>query len=343
MIGLCVPLKKTNDVRLFLLEKGFLDNDYKIKTQDGFAFLGLTDDFNANVLVSLQKKFSSKIDIVVCDLEKVEHSPRSLSEYLEGKLSEDEIENLKKSFDIIGDVVILEIPESLRGHKRVIGEAALKITKRRSVFMKDSAVEGVVRTRRLEFLAGVDDSVTVHREHGARLFLDVRGVYFSPRLASERKRIVDQVVDGEFILDMFAGVGPFPILIARECVVDIIAIDINECAVHYMKESIERNKLKGRITPILGDSDEYLRNNSLQVDRVIMNLPGLAYKFLDQAIAALKPNGILHYYEFYKDATRAIERIHEAAKNRNVTILNTRKVKSTKPGEWHIVVDAKIN
>ena len=40
----------------------------------------------------------------------------------------------------------------------------------------------------------------------------------------------------------------------------------------------------------------------------------------------------------------SLKRLIEAAlkENKNVEITNTRKVKSTSPGEWHVAIDAKI-
>lgn len=343
MLAIEVPIKKTNDVRLFVLEKGFMSKDYKIKTDKKIAYIPIKDNFSSDCLEELQKKFSKNIKVVITDLEKIEKSPASLSEYLIDKLSKEEIENLKTSFDIIGDIVILEIPDSLLNHKKLIGESALKFTKRKTVYMKKSAIKGIIRTRDLELIAGEDNSITIHKEHGIKLSLDVKKVYFSPRLSSERKRIEEQVKDGEEILDMFAGIGPFSIVIAKEKKVKIIAIDINKEAIEYMNENIKLNNLKGEIIGINEDSQKYLENNPLNVDRIIMNLPGLAYEFLDIAISHLKKGGILHYYEFSSDFYQAIDRIKKASKDRNVEILNKRKVKSTKPGEWHIVVDAEIN
>ena len=69
--------------------------------------------------------------------------------------------------------------------------------------------------------------------------LDVKKVYFSPRLATERKRITDQVKNNEIIVDMFAGIGPFSISIARKHKVKIYAIDINPYAYKYLKKNIE--------------------------------------------------------------------------------------------------------
>ncbi|HTX61149.1 MAG TPA: class I SAM-dependent methyltransferase family protein, partial [Methanobacterium sp.] len=242
-----------------------------------------------------------------------------------------------------GDLVILEIPEDLDLLKHVIADAALKFTKRKAVYRKTSEIRGVRRIRSLEHLAGPDQPETIHTEYGSRYLLDVRKVYFSPRLATERERIVEKVVDGEVIIDLFAGVGPFSINIARKKIVDIYAVDINPDAIYYLKRNIELNRIKGKIIPVLDDAQEFLNKKDIKADRIIMNLPGTACKYLEDAINSLKFGGVLNYYEFSSDYLVPIERIKEACGEREVTILNKRKVKSSSPGRWHMGIDARIH
>lgn len=75
-----------------------------------------------------------------------------------------------------------------------------------------------------------------------------------------------------------------------------------------------------------------------------MNLPGLAPEFLDLAVSLAKDGGVIHYYEFSNGFSQGIEEAQIACKkqNKDVEILNTRKVKSTSPGMWHVVIDCKI-
>ncbi len=326
-----VPLRQLNDTRLKLMEKGQMKMEYRIKTDDEFGYIpvnGHVDDY----------------EIVCMHLEAMKKVAHNFSELLEGELSSTEIENLRTSFDTIGDIVILEIPDELLDKKQIIGEAALKFTKRKVIYMKKSAVKGTIRIRDLEFLAGEDDSITIHKEHGARLKLDVREVYFSPRLATERKRVMESVRDGEKILDMFCGIGPFPIVIARNKNVDITAVDINEAAIKYLNENIRLNKLKGSIETYCGDVREVAKSFNLKFDRIIMNLPGLAYTFLDVAVDLIEDGGIINYYEFSDSYEQGIKRLESAASDagKKVEIINTRKVKSTSPGEWHVAIDGKI-
>ncbi len=327
-----VPLRQLNDARIKLMENGLMNMEYKIKTSGEFGYIPINKDVN-------------NYEIVNIELEPMKKFPHNFAELLKDELTADEIENLRTSFDTIGDIVILEIPENLQDKKQIIGDAALKFTKRRSIYMKRSAVKGTTRVRDLEFLSGVDDSITIHKEHSARLKLDVREVYFSPRLATERKRVMQSVRDGERILDMFCGIGPFPIVIARNKHADIAAVDINESAIKYLDENIKLNKLKGCIKTYCGDVRQVSDSFNFKFDRIIMNLPGLANTFLDVAVNLIEDGGIINYYEFSDSYEQGIKRLTDAcnAVGKKVEIINCRKVKSTSPGEWHVAIDGKIN
>ena len=326
-----VPLKELNDTRIKLMENGQMNMEYKIKAEKDYGYIPVNEDIIG-------------YDTVDIELEEIKKVPHNFAELLEDELTSDEIEALRTSFDTIGDIVILEIPDDLIDKKQKIGDAALEFTKRRSIYMKKSAIKGTTRIRDLEFLSGIDDSVTIHKEHGARLKLDVRQVYFSPRLATERKRVMESVNDGEEILDMFCGIGPFPIVIARNKNVDITAVDINSKAIKYLDENIQLNKLKVNIKTYCGDIGEVSKSFNCKFDRIIMNLPGLAYTFLDLAVDLIKDGGIINYYEFSDSYEQGIKRLKSAClkKNKNVEIINCRKVKSTSPGEWHVAIDGKV-
>ena len=339
MIGLKVPKNNADRIRRVLLNQSLINLNMKIKRVDEFVYIPLTVQPDTELMDELA---IFEVEITDTEFEIHTKGPKSLKDYLKDRIEDNRIEDIKKSFDIIGDVVILEIPEDFEDYKHVIGEAALKFTKRKAVYRKTSEIKGVIRTRELEHLAGEDNSETIHREFGSRFMLDVKKVYFSPRLATERRRISDQVQNKEIIIDMFAGIGPFPISIAREHNAKIYAIDINPYAYKYIKKNIELNKLKGKIIPLLGDVGEVLNGLNIKADRIIMNLPGTAWTFLDTAIKNLKPGGVLHYYEFASEYKIPIERIIETAYPRKVEVLNSRKVKSKSPGVWHMGIDARI-
>ena len=361
MLTLKIPVQNIEATRQIVLNHKIIDFDYKIKVENGFGHIPIKEGTDEETLSKVIEECKEEIikqnenyTIEIMDLsqddnlETVKRFPRSITELLKDKLSEEEIEELKKSFDIIGDVVIVEIPEDLEAHKKEIGQATLQFTKRKTVYMKKSAVKGVTRVRELELIAGEDNPITIHKEHGTRLKLDVKNVYFSPRLATERKRVQEATNEGEEILDMFAGIGPFPIVIAHEKNVNITAVDINEYAIKYLNENIKLNKLapNAHITAICGDTNEVALNElkGKKFDRLIMNLPGLAPEFLDLAVSLCKDGGVIHYYEFSDGFSQGIERAQIACEkqNKEVEILNTRKVKSSSPGMWHVAIDCKV-
>lgn len=325
--------KELNEVRIRLFDKGIVDKTHRIKSDSEFGYIPITDI----------NKVDDDLEIVDTDFEEIPVYPQNFTELLEDKLNKKDIENLKTSFDIIGKVVILEIPEKLEKHKKIIGNAALEFTKRDSVYMKKSPIKGTIRIRELEFIAGEDNPITIHKEYKNRLKLDVSKVYFSPRLANERKKITSEVKNNENILDMFSGVGPYPIMIASSKNVKITAVDINKIAIDYLNENIKLNKLEGEITPIANDITKIDFKNE-KFDRIIMNLPGSAYEFLPLAVDLIANNGIINYYEFSEDFTQGIERMKKACedKNKKVEIISTRKVKSNSPGMWHVAIDGKI-
>ncbi|MDR2873514.1 MAG: class I SAM-dependent methyltransferase family protein [Methanobrevibacter sp.] len=357
MLAVKVPLKGINEVKNILIKINLLNKYYKIKTDGNYGLIAiktpknlenLENKINENLKMSKIKDLNkSTVKIENIGMEPFKKEPRSLSEQLKGKLNEDEIKYLKTSFDIIGDLVLLEIPKNLEKHKEVIGNACIDFTNTKSAFMKKSGIKGVIRTREIERIAGEDNSRTIAKEHGVKISLDLKQVYFSPRLATERKRVEKQAKNGEKILDMFTGVGPLPILIAKNKNVEIYGVDINKIAIEYFKENIKINKLNDHIYPIFGDINDValkFKEKGLKFNRIIMNLPETAYKFLDLSIYLLSDNGILHYYEFSGDYEILINRIKQIAiiYNREIEVLNMRKVKSSSPGRWIMGVDVKI-
>ena len=115
---------------------------------------------------------------------------RMLKKTLESVLSTKESDELISAFDQIGHIIIIRIPDSLISKKKLIGETLLdQVKSAKSIFYQSSSVDGEFRTRDLEILAGEDKTETEYKESGCRFLVDVRNVFFSPRLSSERTRI----------------------------------------------------------------------------------------------------------------------------------------------------------
>jgi tRNA (guanine37-N1)-methyltransferase len=279
---------------------------------------------------------------------------RSLKTLLANKLKPNELKLLYKSYDIIGDIAVIRVPEAFQQHSEVIAEAVMQTHKRvRSVWRQVGPVSGDLRLRELEWAAGEKRTETVHREHGCVFKVDLRRCYFSPRLSYERMRIARQVQPDEVIVNMFAGVGCYSIIIAKHSEVKkIFSIDINPVAIQCMQENTEINKVRERVLPVEGDAkrvvEEKLRNVA---NRVLMPLPEKAYEYLDSAVLALKPTGgWINYYDFEharKDENlveKTKRKVFEKLENLNVKfeIPFGRVVRTTGPNWYQVVIDIDV-
>ncbi|MGH9879312.1 MAG: class I SAM-dependent methyltransferase [Nitrososphaerales archaeon] len=227
-----------------------------------------------------------------------------LKQILSTILSPEETAQVYSAFDQIGQIVIIKIPDSLMPKKLVIANAILEnIKTAKSVFAQVSAVQGDYRVRELEHLAGENQTITEYKEHGCRFKVDVAKTYFSPRLSTERQRIASMVHDDEVIVNMFAGVGTYSIVIAkanRTC--RVYSIDSNSAAAESCEFNAKLNKVQDRVISICGDAATEIRNHLAgKADRVIMPLPERASEFVSEAVLALKPEGgMVHYFAHIK-------------------------------------------
>jgi len=218
-------------------------------------------------------------------------------------------DKIPSSYEIIGSkekaVAIVEIPGELRKKEKKIAKSIMNRQKNvKSVLSKISERAGVYRTRKYKLIIGERNTEVTHIEYGCKFRLDPRKVYFSPREGTERIRISRMIKEGEKVLVMFSGVGPYPIIIAKEQpkVSKIVAIEINPKAYEYMQKNIAVNKLSDKIFPILGNVKKECKNFYGKFDRVIMPLPHEGYKFLTIAHKCLNPqSGIIHLYLIDRD------------------------------------------
>ncbi len=276
--------------------------------------------------------------------------PRNLQEALKDKLTEEEFTELGRAFDIIGDIAILKMSGALLPKKQLIGEALMSVHHNiKTILLQTSPVKGEYRTRNLEHVAGENRTETIHAEHGCKLKVDIAKTYFSPRLATERLRTAKLVKPGETIINMFAGVGSYSIIIAKHSqAAKIYSIDLNPSAVEYMTENIRINKFGSRIIPIFGDAREVIETHLKKTaDRVIMPLPENAKNFLDSAVKALKPSGgIIHLYDFGQEPDLfgpTLKFAREAIPNREIELAGKSVVRTYAPKTYHIVLDIAVS
>jgi tRNA (guanine37-N1)-methyltransferase len=346
-----VPKKLGEQAIRLVAELDLFNRELQIRQTEDSLLIPLTREPLATVLKKFEKKLPG-FEISVHNFAELEKRNLVPLDFLAEKLPPTLLANVPRAIDFVGDIAIVEIPPELSAYKKEIGEAILKAHKQTStVLAKSGVVEGVYRLRDFEVIAGAKKTVTVYREYGCTYHVDVARAYFSPRLSTEHNRVASQVKKGETVVDLFAGVGPFAIPIAKKQQnVRVYAVDVNPDAVALLKRNVAVNRAEKQVVPILGDARQVVKEQLLgKADRVIMNLPETALEFVDVACEAIKPEGgIIHYYSFVKDSNplqTAKVRLTEAVKQnkRQVKKLVLAKtVREVAPYTWQVAVDAKI-
>ncbi|MHB8567819.1 MAG: class I SAM-dependent methyltransferase [Nitrososphaerales archaeon] len=273
-----------------------------------------------------------------------------LKEALRGVLEESELIELSSAFDVIGDIAIIKIPKSLESRSSLIGEQIIERMKNVStVLSQESDISGEFRVRELSFVAGEERYETIYKESECRFKVNVRSVYFSPRLSTERLRIASLANDGEKIFNMFAGLGTFSFIIAKqkECIID--SVDKNPEAVRLAFESLKLNrKLKGVVRPVLADASEFARKHKGDYDRVIMPLPERSFEFLEDAINSTRKEAIIHYYvhvplKDFKETSWIENHLEKVVKSkRRYKVRNWKRVREVGPRYIQAVADIAL-
>ncbi|WP_265109550.1 class I SAM-dependent methyltransferase [Halosolutus halophilus] len=285
--------------------------------------------------------------------------------------SEAEIGAAPGSWAVVGSVVLVTVPEDCPDEED-LGEALLELHGEADSVLADEGIAndgaaGTYREPRTRHVAGERDTETVHVEHGTRYGLDPATVMFSPGNQAERARMGDLVAADEHVFDMFAGIGYFTLPMARAGA-RVTATERNPTAFRYLVENAMLNDVADRVDAYMTDCRDLA--GDLAVDRVVMGYYGSAadapdeedrdrderddrarddeaYTFLDDALAALRPGGVVHYHEATPEPRlwdRPIERLERAAEDadRDLTVLDRRRVKSHSAGVDHVVVDARF-
>ena len=284
MRSLCVRVLKGEgeSVRKKLLELGVLDSALKIIREDDFILFPVFDSVPDIGYTVFEEEFDER-RIMETDYKSLVCLPEALRPLL------------PTSFDVIGDIGIFRLPDELSSYAKEIGSALLGAFPRLRTVAMDKGVKGEFRVRDLEVVAGDERLETMHQEYGIRLLVDPSRVYFNPRLAGERHRVASQVREGETVIDMFSGIGPFAIMIAKQAKpFAVFALDINPDCIEYMRSNIEINKVS-TVVPIEGDARHAMFDIPC-ADRIVMNLPHTARQFFAEALTRSNIGGTIHFY-----------------------------------------------
>ncbi|MGA2120761.1 MAG: class I SAM-dependent methyltransferase family protein [Methanoregula sp.] len=234
--------------------------------------------------------------------------------------------------ELVGGIAIMQDDDPDGAERLLASRPSL-----RTVVFAQGEVHGEYRIREFRVLAGDPTTRTKVTEHGHIFTVDLAGAYFSARLSTERQRILAQIQEGEVVLDMFAGVGPFAIILAKRASL-VVASDLNPRAIGLMLENIAQNRTKN-VLPMLADARRLDRILSWKFDRIVMNLPLSGTEFLTEAFRLCRPGGTIHFYSLVSVEGEHTARIRELGG----TVLAERVVRSYSPGQWHAVYDIAVS
>ncbi len=351
--SICVKVPKNQGQKTLALANKLqlTDKLLEIQRNEDNLCIPLIRQPQENELVTIRNQIPEMQIATAVFLEKQLPS-KTLTQVLSNELPPNLLATLPQALDVVGDIAIIEIPTDLKPYENLIGEAILKTHRNiKTVLAKAGAISGTYRVRDYNFIAGEQKTKTVNKEFGVTYHVDVAKAYFSPRLSHEHQRVASLVQAGETVVDLFAGVGPFSVLIAKKNPkVKVYAIDINPEAVELLKVNARVNRVENRVVPILGNARQIaattLKNSA---DRVIMNLPETAIEFVDAACQAIKPKGgIIHFYGFVRspDSIEDLKLLFSGAAEKTERKLESyiyaKSIRETAPYESQIVLDAKI-
>lgn len=324
--GLKIHRNQGETFRRELVELGIFDRERKIRSDGDRLYLPVLD-LNQETLENL----ASLGDFEVVETE---------FEVAERNATVEEVLGRRAHFEVVGDVAILNSPDReeasaiMAVHKNVL-----------TVISPLTPVEGEYRTRRFQHVAGERKTVTLHKEHGLRYQIDLENAYFTPRLGTERLRVAKLVGPGDVVFDMFAGVGPFALLLAKRGA-KVVAVDKNPDAVRLMRENAALNRIDD-IEILEGDAATFTTRYECSADHIIMNLPHTAHDFLEHAIRIARDGGVVHYYaispeeDLYGRDTAFIEEAAGAV-GAKIKVLHRGIVRSYAPHQYNVVIDFEV-
>ena len=299
----------------FLQQKGWFAANIQVgKSVQRYVLLPLNEKVKESDLL---KRFE-RSSIETRNLKPQAPTSGNLKYLLRDVVPEDKVDEIIRSYDVVGDICILEIPEDLEPFELTIGHAIKRAFPNIKVVAKKNGKRTEIeRVMPLKIITGEKRLTTTYREHGIAMKVDLGKVYFSPRASHERFRIAQLVKGHERILVMFSGVCPYALVIAAQqpnC--HIWAIELNPDAHKLAEENIRLNRMGHIITAIKGDVSAELPKLGEKFNRIIMPFPEKNWEYLELALKSTLPNSWIHFIVFVEGdkLDKAKDKLQEIAK-----------------------------
>lgn len=248
-----------------------------------------------------------------------------------------------RAFSILGNIAIVNFPEeySLKDKKEFAKNILEKNKSVRTVLEKTGKFSGELRIQKTKYVFGEKTKEILYKENNCEFRFNIDETYFSSRLSNERKEVCSFVKAKDEVLCMFAGVSPFPIVIAKNVKVKkIYSNELNKKANEYALENIKRNKVSELVELVPGDIKQVSENfvkQGKKFDLILMTRPNLEESFLSSAFPLCKNGSRVYYHAFcpVEEEEKQVEMISlEASKfGFKIKILNTKEIGDLGPGK----------
>ena len=375
-VVLCLQ-KNGEIVHQFLDDHGFLDSTWKPKPTGDMLALPFNTQVNEKEmerLLCLLFDFEIRIDCIELERAEPSNNPHTklrrvvVSWLTSFDSSGSDIEHLSKElprkWQHLGDAVVLseiaftsqkwcalfsqrtekELQDLWRQIAQALGGKRLA---RQHPITKDKH-----RTSQTELLLGQNGWVEF-LDHGVHFGFDATKVMFSAGNVTERRRIGSINMEGEVVVDAYAGVGYYTLHMAlRSRAKHIHACEINPDSITGLKWAQETNGLNKQITIHQGDNQETLPKLYGQADRCHLGLLPSSEAVWNHALGCLKPKGgwmhihmNVHKNELEQWQAETLETLNEYAESHGrhwkITIEHLELVKWFSPHIRHVVLDVQ--
>jgi tRNA (guanine37-N1)-methyltransferase len=335
MLGIKVKKENAERLRRILNERGWLSKEYKIFGGNLYIYFPLTAPPDVKHAGALRALGAETVSRSFTPLKREKSYPELMQKIW------DAAPDAVRGYEALGGIAIVDAPPSVA--KKAAAAILRTNSSIRTVLRKAGAVKGRFRIRKFHYVAGKKDYVASYKENGCEFRFDIRTSFFSTRLAFERKRVAGLVKEGENVMVMFSGVGPFAIEIAKAhpgC--RVVGIELNKAA---HKAALANKKLNRteNVTLVQGDVKKLAPEYEGFADRIVMPLPKGASRFLGEALLVAKDRCVVHYYTFCR-ADREEETVRKIgefveSRGRRFKVLAKRLVRPYSSTEIEIVVD----
>lgn len=254
-----------------------------------------------------------------------------------------------RSFSVLGNIAVVNFPEDYTKKQKLdfAHEVLRKNKSVKTVVEKSGDFKGRLRKMKVSHILGERNLEALYKENGCTFRFNIEDTYFSSRLSNERKELASKIKPNEEVIVMFAGVAPFPIILAKHSSAKkIYSNELNRKANQYAKLNIQLNKLRSRVELLPGDIKRISQGLKKKFDVIVMPRPQLKSTFLSEAFHLSKKGTRVYYYDFCRveDIENIVERIRGEAKERNrkIKILNVKSAGEIAPFKVRVRVDFQV-